>query len=403
MFVYLSKKIAVPNGIPISTLCWNQIDDFIGIGGEKGMLKVLRLEKPQDTKENRIKGLSAPSNLEMNCQLEGHVTSIRMVAWNEKYQKLTSADSSGRIIVWVMYDGLWYEEMINSRSRVTVTAMQWSADGEKICIAYSDGNVICGSVDGQRLWGKAISQQAVTNLVWSPDSSMILFTIGVANIEVYKANGDKYTKIRCLVKDEISQLKCFNKKHNFQAITKCSYAIGFKNGKIQLISSENDSNPKLIDSELTEITSLEFSPEGLYIAVCGEKASDPSKKPTVDFYSITGEYLRSLKVSGIVRALSWNRLRIAMGIDSYIFFGNIRSDYLWGYCNESNTLVYAFDSSFEIDQTAKIMFWNTRTGEQQIKTMKSINNLVADGDHVIGIVIYICRFIIIYIFSIFSL
>ena len=90
------------------------------------------MEKPKDTKDNRIKGLSAPSNLEMNCQLEGHASNIKLVVWNEKYQKLTSADSSGRIIVWVMYDGMWYEEMINSRSRVTVTAMQWSGDGEKI-------------------------------------------------------------------------------------------------------------------------------------------------------------------------------------------------------------------------------------------------------------------------------
>ena len=43
----------------------------------------------------------------------------KKVCWNEKFQKLTSADTQGRIIVWVLYDGLWYEEMINSRSRVT--------------------------------------------------------------------------------------------------------------------------------------------------------------------------------------------------------------------------------------------------------------------------------------------
>jgi len=41
MFVYLSKKISVPNGIPLTNLSWNRTDDFIGIGGEKGMLKVL--------------------------------------------------------------------------------------------------------------------------------------------------------------------------------------------------------------------------------------------------------------------------------------------------------------------------------------------------------------------------
>lgn len=167
MFVYLSKKISVPNGIAISSLSWNTTDGFIGIGGEKGMLKVLKLERPEDTKENRLKGLSAPSNLEMNCQLEGHASPVRLVCWNEKYQKLTSADSQGRIIVWVLYDGLWYEEMINSRSRVTVTAMAWSGDGTKIAIAYSDGNVICGSVDGHRLWGKEITQDRITGLAWN--------------------------------------------------------------------------------------------------------------------------------------------------------------------------------------------------------------------------------------------
>ena len=79
MFVYLSKKISVPNGIPIGSLSWNTTDGFIGIGGDKGMLKVLKLERPDDTKENRLKGLSAPSNLEMNCQLEGHASPVRIV------------------------------------------------------------------------------------------------------------------------------------------------------------------------------------------------------------------------------------------------------------------------------------------------------------------------------------
>ena len=63
MFVYLSKKISVPNGVPLETLSWNNLDGFIAIGGDDGTLKVLKLEEPKNTKENRIKGLSAPSNL----------------------------------------------------------------------------------------------------------------------------------------------------------------------------------------------------------------------------------------------------------------------------------------------------------------------------------------------------
>ena len=61
--MYLSKKISVPNGVPLETLSWNNLDGFIAIGGDDGTLKVLKLEEPKNTKENRIKGLSAPSNL----------------------------------------------------------------------------------------------------------------------------------------------------------------------------------------------------------------------------------------------------------------------------------------------------------------------------------------------------
>ena len=39
--------------------------------------------------------------------------------------------------------------------------------------------------------------------------------------------------------------------------------------------------------------------------------------------------------------------------------------------------------SDELEATACIMFWNTKTGEQQIKTVSNANNMAADGDHVI--------------------
>lgn len=50
MFVYLSKKISVPNGVPLETLSWNNSDGFIAIGGDDGILKVLKLEEPKNTK-----------------------------------------------------------------------------------------------------------------------------------------------------------------------------------------------------------------------------------------------------------------------------------------------------------------------------------------------------------------
>jgi hypothetical protein len=40
MFVYLSKKIAIPNGVQLKSLSWNGINGWIVCGGENGLLKV---------------------------------------------------------------------------------------------------------------------------------------------------------------------------------------------------------------------------------------------------------------------------------------------------------------------------------------------------------------------------
>lgn len=67
---------------------------------------------------------------------------IQVVTWNEVHHKLTSSDQNGLIIVWMLYKGLWYEEMINNRNKSVVRHMKWNKDGSKICIVYEDGTMI---------------------------------------------------------------------------------------------------------------------------------------------------------------------------------------------------------------------------------------------------------------------
>lgn len=76
------------------------------------------MESGKDSKG--AKGLAAPSNLSMNQTLEGHNGQIQVVGWNENHQKLTSSDQYGLIIVWMLYKGSWYEEMINNRNKSVV-------------------------------------------------------------------------------------------------------------------------------------------------------------------------------------------------------------------------------------------------------------------------------------------
>ncbi|KAG8124302.1 hypothetical protein E2320_019640 [Naja naja] len=277
MFVYLSKKITIPGNVRLRSICWSKDQGYIACGGEDGLLKVLKLETKTD--EAKLKGLAAPSNLSMNQTLEGHTGAVQVVTWNEQYQKLTSSDEHGLIIVWMLYKGAWYEEMINNRNKSVVRSMRWNADGQKICIIYEDGAVIVGSVDGNRIWGKDLKVQ-LHHVAWSPDGRTLLFGMANGEIHIYDKNGTFM----------------WNHCGNVLAIA----------GVQKIPVQDKDIN-------------------------------------VVQFYSPFGEHLRTLKIPGKqVSALSWEGggLKIALAVDQCIYFANIRPDYKWGYC--TNTVVYAY-------------------------------------------------------------
>jgi hypothetical protein len=109
MYAYLSKKIAIPNGVKLRCAAWNAGDGWIAAAGEGGLLKVLKLEGG---------GPGAPAGgLTANQSLEGHEGAVCVAAWNDAFQKLTTSDESGLIIVWSLQKGVWAEEMVNNRNR----------------------------------------------------------------------------------------------------------------------------------------------------------------------------------------------------------------------------------------------------------------------------------------------
>jgi WD repeat-containing protein 35 len=101
--------------------------------------------------------------------------------------------------------------------------------------------------------------------------------------------------------------------------------------------------------------------------------------------------LKSLKVPGTgVASVSWEGtgLRIALAVDSYVFFANVRPDYKWAYFNK--TLVYSFTKVrqserfsfyFQIERPEHcVVFWNTKTGEKNVKYIKRLISIRAFGD-----------------------
>lgn len=71
------------------------------------------------------------------------------------------------------HNGEWVDEMVNNRKMSTVVDLKWSPDGTKICIAYEDGHVIVGGVEGSRKWGKDLGR-TIRLLTWAPDSRLIV-------------------------------------------------------------------------------------------------------------------------------------------------------------------------------------------------------------------------------------
>uniref|UniRef100_A0A4W5N0P7 WD repeat-containing protein 35 n=1 Tax=Hucho hucho TaxID=62062 RepID=A0A4W5N0P7_9TELE len=382
MFIYLSKKIAIPNNIRLKCVSWNKDQGFIACGGDEGLLKVLKLESQTD--DAKLKGLAAPSNLSMNQTLEGHSGAVQVVTWNEQYQKLTTSDQNGLIIVWMLYKGCWYEEMINNRNKSVVRSMSWNADGQKICIVYEDGAVIVGSVDGNRIWGKELKGIQLAHVAWSPDSKILLFGMANGEIHIYDNQGNFIMKmtVSCLHNVtgaiSIAGIHWYAGSEGYVEPDCPCLAICFDNGRCQVMRYESDESPVFIDT-LMNVASIQWNQCGSVLAVAGSLRGMEKEVNVVQFYTPFGEHLRTLKVPGKqMTEVAWEGggLRIGLAVDSYIYFANIRPDYKWGYC--SNTVVYAYTKPDRLEYC--VVFWDTKNNEKFVKYVKSLMSITTSGD-----------------------
>ncbi|RZF44312.1 hypothetical protein LSTR_LSTR006862 [Laodelphax striatellus] len=388
MFIYLSKKIAIPNNTKINCLAWSSDQGWIGVGGDDGLLKVLKLDPGKDAK---VKGLAAPANLSMNQTLEGHNGKIQVITWNEQHQKLTTSDQNGLIIVWMLYKGSWYEEMINNRNKSVVKGMAWNADGQKICIVYEDGAVIVGSVDGNRIWGKELKGCPLTGVQWSPDGKFLLFSLRTGEVHVYDNQGNFTMKvdIQCVTSAGASGAHaqvvglCWYDGRNGYIEEECPcLAICFNTGHVQIMRRENDDAAIQLDTGISA-TFCAWNHNGSILAITGSTLLTGEDKETniIQFFTPFGELVRSLKVPGReVSCCVWEggSLRVALSVDSYIYFANIRPSYRWTYFSNS-VVVYSYNRPDRYG--THLTFWDTNNNECHHKTVRGLLSVASYKDH----------------------
>jgi WD repeat-containing protein 35 len=164
-----------------------------------------------------------------------------------------------------------------------------------------------------------------------------------------------------------------------------SLAIAFENGTVQLSRSDDDQNPIIFHSDL-KLRSCKWNPAGSVLALSGNTVPPADGQNDQNFKSLTmlkfydrqGNLLRAMRIPGEdIAALTWegSGLRIALAVDSFIYFANVRPAYSW--CYFLNTVAYCYQR-----REPTVQFWNLTTGEMHPKPIPGgVHFLLACGDH----------------------
>ena len=188
MYCSLIKKVNISKNEKLIKIATNKETNYIAIGGTNGFVQIVDLDVSSDSKNQK------GGQLSFSQSLKYHNDDITLITWNDNFDKLTTCDKSGVIIVWKCVDNKWETEMINNREQSSVTDLKWNRQGQYLCFIYEDGHAIVGTVDGNRSWGNDI-KTSLYLVEWSPDGNLILLASRNQNITILSSSGQQLGEI----------------------------------------------------------------------------------------------------------------------------------------------------------------------------------------------------------------
>ena len=402
MFAFLHKKIPIPNNVKINTVAWSHEYNYIAIGCEDKKIHMIKADVVAPGRGGQSGGKSFSI---VQC-LEGHSSVITMCQWNEVYQKLTSCDNRGMIIMWNWIENQWAELMMNERPDFIspVVSVDWSPDGHMICILYDDGYMIVGAVDGTRLWDVKLEIIAL-KVQWSPDSKLILIAIKSSKptVLIFDDRGNRVQNFKvnlsALESSSVSLIVGLDWNSFYSNIghvtASANLIIALSNGRVQLMRNESDPSPIVIDTEMT-IFCTAWNHTGSVVAICGRSESAGN---LIKFLSPSGHLMQTLRLPGKkLISVSWDKegLRLAVAIDNHLLIAAIKPIYEWAYFGD--TVVYTLSkcvsetatlgdpmddsvdpTSVDVD-TSTVIFYNFKSKTRRTKHLKKLL-CIAGCDH----------------------
>ncbi|CAJ0608122.1 unnamed protein product [Cylicocyclus nassatus] len=287
---------------------------------------------------------------------------------------------------------------------------------------WLDGQVIVGTMDGNRIWNKELSAN-VAACEWSPNGNLLLFGMADGEVHTYDAQGTFIEKLHMVAlenveletalakdlrKDNIIALKWFApvqksriadndspvmpRLPRYQSLDlpfvsdqrpdqKPKLLIAYAHGVVQLMRNENDVSPIVARFPQLTMTCARWCPNGNFFAVTGQQLDMPVQESfVVHVVTAYGVKLSSLKLhTSSLTGCSWDPtgVKLALSAENLIWFANVRPRYKWGYCG--NTVVYSYERAERGDY--RVVFYETKLDESYSKPVRQLEQIAASNDY----------------------
>ncbi len=229
--------------------------------------------------------------------------------------KIATCDSSGTVIVWRNHNGRSIMELVNNRGSL-ISDFQWSRDGSRVLITYSDGYVLLGTAFGRRIWARQLNigtfvttpanhtqNSRLLSSTWSPDDSRIVVGSSIGELIELDAyhNGSLVSTTEVLpgigiiglqwVRIPVTTNNTTTNTTDKEEKPSVRLSLYLRNGKVVLMNSCGDQQATIIRTGLIDGKMI-WSDNGSILAVAGLRKSQGIS--TVRFFQPSGQLLFTL-------------------------------------------------------------------------------------------------------------
>jgi WD repeat-containing protein 35 len=339
MYSFIVQKITLGKDREAASLTWNKENDTIAVGFNNKSLKLIKIEEPSE--------IEGEISLSLNHTIpSNHKASINTVSWNERFDKLLSVDSKGTMIIWTEGSTNPYkEEFVNESAKKRIKFAKWSAGGNFVIIIFESGNLVLGSVEGERLWGKTVEME-IEFVTFLENDQVILIgdnSGGLIALDIRK--GEIFAEYDFYDADEAGHDSEDNQVVFFEANNSSSHgrlAIGFERGQIYFVHDLRENFLKRYNFNIQKLYAAKWTADGKVLAV----SCLMEDKPRIFFLNHHASIISCLNLSKQVLYLDFNNSgdRLLTGFQSSLFLMKVRRPFNYSFIQKEGISVVAFDT-----------------------------------------------------------